>query len=184
MEKRSFFIIHGSYGNPEENWFPWLKTELEKTGCSVFVPRFPTPEGQTLQNWLKVFGGYEKYLDKDSIVIGHSLGVPFLLSVLERKPAKAAFFVAGFASLLGNRFDQVNKTFVERNFDWTRIRKNCGKFYVFHSDNDPYVPLEKAEKLAKNLGTEIILVKNAGHFNEKAGYVKFDLLLERIKNEL
>lgn len=184
MAKNNIFIIHGAYGHPGENWFPWLKSELGKIGCSVFVPRFPTPEGQTLESWLKIFGGYEKYMNKDSLVVGHSLGVPFLLSVLERKPAKAAFFVAGFASLLGNRFDDVNKTFVEKDFNWNVIRKNCRKFYIFHSDNDPYVPLEKAEKLAKNLGTGIMLVKNAGHFNEKAGYTRFDLLLERIKNEL
>ena len=25
---------------------------------------------------------------------------------------------------------------------------------------------------------------NAGHFNEKAGYLKFELLLEKIKNDL
>jgi len=28
----NFFIFHGIYGNPEENWFPWLKKELEKKG--------------------------------------------------------------------------------------------------------------------------------------------------------
>jgi len=184
MGKRNVLMVHGSYGNPEENWFPWLKSELEKTGCSVFVPRFPTPGGQTLDSWMKVFGGYEKYLGKETLVVGHSLGVPFLLSVLERKPAKAAFFVGGFASLLGNRFDEVNKTFVQKDFDWKSIRKNCRKFYIFHSENDPYVPLEKAEEVAKNLGTEIILVKNAGHFNEKAGYTKFKLLLDEMMREI
>ncbi len=55
---------------------------------------------------------------------------------------------------------------------------------MFHSDNDPYVPLEKAKELAKKLGVELIMVKNAGHFNEKAGYTKFELLLEKIKSEI
>jgi len=184
--KTNVFIIHGAYGHPGENWFPWLKSELEKIGCGVFVPKFPTPENQTLETWLKVFKSYEQHIDENSIVVGHSLGVPFLLNVLEKtgRPIKSAFFVSGFSSLPGNKFDEIMKTFVERKFGWKAIRKNCKKFYVFHSDNDPYVPLEKAEELAKNLGTEIILVKNAGHFNEKAGYTRFDLLLERIKNEL
>ncbi|MEW5996424.1 MAG: alpha/beta hydrolase [Candidatus Micrarchaeota archaeon] len=181
MAKSNIFIIHGAYGYPGENWFPWLKSELEKLGCRVFVPKFPTPENQTLERWLKVFQDYEKYIDGNSIVVGHSLGVPFLLSVLERKPAKAAFFVAGFCSLPENEFAEIMTTFVEKKFDWKAIRDNCKKFYVFHSDNDPYVPLEKAEELAKNLGTEIILVKSAGHFNEKAGYTKFEMLLEKIK---
>lgn len=55
------FIIHGVGGHPEENWFPWLKKELEKIGYRVFVPKFPTPEGQTLTNWLKTFEPYEQY---------------------------------------------------------------------------------------------------------------------------
>lgn len=180
------FIIHGAYGHPGEGWFPWLKKELEKLGCRVFVPKFPTPKNQTLENWLKVFEDYRQYLDENSIVVGHSLGPAFLLNILEKldKPIKAAFFVAGGFTRTGHPADEINKTFVDKSFDWQKIKQNCKKFYIFHSDNDPYIPLEQAERLAKNLGTDVILVKNAGHFNEKAGYTKFELLLEKIKNEL
>lgn len=180
----NLFIIHGAYGNPEENWFPWLKSELEKLDCRVFVPEFPTPENQSLENWLEVFDNYKQELNENSIVVGHSLGPAFLLNILEEldKPIKAAFFVSGFLDLLGNPdFDNINKSFIEKSFDWQKIKQNCPKFFVFHSDNDPYVPIEQAEKLAKNLGVDVILVKNAGHFNEKAGYSKFDLILDKIK---
>lgn len=176
-----FMIIHGAYGNPEENWIPWLKSELEKSGHEVFVPRFPTPENQNLENWLKVFKDHEKYLDKDTIVIGHSLGPVFLLTIIENKPVKAAFFIAPFVDELNNPdFDNINKTFY-RKFDWNKIKQNCKKFFIYSSDNDPYVPLEKGKELAKNLECELKIVKNAGHFNEKAGYKQFPLLLEDIK---
>jgi len=183
----NIFIIHGSFGHPEENWFPWLKSELEKIGCRVFIPRFPTPENQSLQNWIKIFKEYEQYLDEESIVVGHSIGPAFLLNMLENidKPITAAFFVSGFTGSLNNpKFDKINSTFSDRHFDWKKIKNNCLKFFVFHSDNDPYVPIQKAEDLAKNLGVDIILVKNAGHFSEKSGYKKFDLLLEKIKKEI
>ena len=36
-------------------------------------------------------------------------------------------------------------------------------------------------KLANKLGTDVNLVKGAGHFNEKAGYTKFPLILKDIK---
>jgi len=182
----NIFIIHRSYGGPDENWFPWLKSELEKLGCRVFVPKFPTPENQSLENWLKVFDDYKQHLDKNSIVVGHSLGPAFLLSVLEKldKPIKAAFFVAGFTGLLNHPIDELNKSFVDKSFDWQKIKQNCKKFYVFHSDNDPYVPLEKGKELANNLDIDLIFVKNAGHFNKDSGYTKFDLLLEKIKKEL
>lgn len=179
------FIIHGSYGHPEENWFPWLKKELENSGCKVFVPKFPTPENQSLKSWLDVFKKYENYLNEDSIVVGHSLGPAFLLSILEKRKVKAAFFVAGFLSSAGNpKFDEVNKTFINKNFDWQKIKQNCKTFYVYHSDTDPYLPLAKGDDLAEKLGVKLKVIKNAGHFNKSAGYTKFPLLLDDIKNIL
>ena len=180
-------IIHGSYGHPKENWFPWLKEEQEKIDCRVFVPKFPTPKNQSLENWLKVFENYEKYLNEDTILVGHSLGPAFILTILEKldRKIKAAFFVSGFISLLNNKeFDELNKTFVERKFNWEKIKQNCTKFIIYHSDNDPYVPLEKAKELAESLDTEAVIIKGAGHFNENSGYKKFEILLKDIKKIL
>lgn len=187
MYMANIFIIHSAYGTPEENWIPWLKNKLEEMGQNVFVPRFPTPENQNLDAWMKVFDAYRQYLGSDSILVGHSIGVAFILNVLEGldRPVKAAFLVSGFKALIGiPEFDEINRTFVERRLDWNKIRKNCEKFIMFHSDNDPYVPLANAEEVAKNLGIKIILVKGAGHFNQKAGYTSFDLLFEKMKEEI
>jgi hypothetical protein len=181
------FIIHGSFGSPEENWFPWLRAELEKLGVKAFAPRFPTPEGQSLRAWMDVFEGFRESVDEETVFAGHSLGPAFILNVLQGldRPVKACFFVAGFLGALDNpEFDRINKGFSEREFDWKRIRKNCGKFFVFYSDNDPYVPKEKAIELAARLGVKPVMVKGAGHFNEKAGYINFPLLLEKIKGLL
>ncbi len=183
----NIIIIHGTGGNPNGNWFPWLKSELEKLDCRVFVPKFPISENQSLQNWLEIFKDYEQYLDENSIVVGHSLGSAFLLNVLEHlnRPIKAAFFVAGFTGLLNNsKFDELNKTFVTKSFDWAKIKNNCKKFFIINSEDDPYVPLKKGKALAENLGTELITLKNAGHINEEAGYTEFSFLLDKIKNEL
>ncbi|MBD3252891.1 serine hydrolase family protein [Candidatus Pacearchaeota archaeon] len=183
------FIIHGSYGNPDENWFPWLKKELESRGNSVFVPEFPTPKNQNLDNWMNKFNVYLNEIDENTVFIGHSLGPAFILSVLEKltlsKPVKACFFVSGFLGLLGNQeFDEINKTFTTKDFDWKKIKSSCQKFHVFQSDNDPYVPIERAKELAEGLDAEITVVSGAGHFNEAAGYTKFDLLLEKINKEI
>ena len=180
-------IVHGSFGCPAENWFPWLKEELEKLGCKAFVPKFPTPEGQSLKNWLTAFEEYRQHLNEETVLVGHSLGPAFILSVLEEleKPVKAALFVAGFTGKLNNpKFDEMNRSFAEKEFNWEKIRKNCGQFFVFHADNDPYVPLEKAKELANNLGVEPIIVREAGHFNDASGYTKFLLILEKIKSLL
>ena len=181
---KNAFIIHGLEGHPEENWFPWLKTKLEALGCPVFIPQFPTPEGQTLENWLAVFTQCQKHLNKESLLIGHSLGAPFLLNILEKYPAHAAFFVGGYCNLPENQPTQNRESFIQKPFKWEQIKAHCPKFFIFHSDNDPFIPLEKAEELAKNLDVAVTLVKGAGHFNQAAGYTQFDLLFDKIKSEL
>jgi len=180
-------IIHGAYGNPGENWFPWLKEKLEKLGCNVYVPTFPTPEGQTLENWMKVFTDYRKYLNEDTVVIGHSLGPVFLLRVIEKldKPIKAAFFVAAVARQLGiPRFDEINKTFLDKEFDWNKIKQNCKKFYVYNSDDDPYVPLELGKELAEKLGVELTICKGLNHFNQASGILTAEFLFDDLLKEI
>ena len=178
-----FFIIHGSYGNPNENWFPWLKDNLERIGHTVITPEFPTPKNQTLQSWRKVFKKYQDQITQDTIFIGHSLGPAFILTILEQLNIKinASFFVASFAKQLNNKdFDEINKTFVNKQFDWEQIRNNCKQFFIFHSKNDPYVPLKYGEDVANNLQTEIIEINNAGHFNTDSGYKQFPEIIDYI----
>ena len=37
----NYFIIHGSFGNPFVNWFPYLRKEIEKKELEVYTPDFP-----------------------------------------------------------------------------------------------------------------------------------------------
>lgn len=178
----TIFIIHGVGGNSEENWFPWLKKELEALGHKVIVPNFPTPKDQTLSHWLKTMSQYEKHIDKDTIFIGHSLGVPFILTLLEKHPVKAAFLVAGFVGKVENKFDDSMTTFAQKQFDWQKITANCKTFTIFHSDNDQYIKLEKAQELANLLKTKVTIIKRAGHFNKSSGYNTFEILLKAVQS--
>ena len=87
------FIIHGTEGYPEENWFPWMKSELEEKGCEVIVPQFPSPPvvAAKISEWFDVFKPYQQTLDENTILIGHSLGGVFTLRILEhlKQPVKA-----------------------------------------------------------------------------------------------
>ncbi len=181
------FIIHGTGGHPNENWIPWLRKNLERLECTVIVPKFPTPLGQNLDNWLEVFEKHKNDLDSNTILVGHSVGVAFLLNVLERtdKKVKAAYLVSGFTGTLNNpTFDLVVGSFANRGFNWNKIKTSCSKFYIFHSDNDPFVNITKANELAERLGTTPVIVKGAGHFTIVRGYDKFEVLLENIMKEL
>jgi predicted alpha/beta hydrolase family esterase len=64
MPIQRVFIIHGTNGNSKENWFPWLKEELNKASpdIRVIVPDLPTGNNQSLENWLKAFQPFIKYV--------------------------------------------------------------------------------------------------------------------------
>ena len=68
----------------------------------MIVPQFPTPKGQNLENWMKVMQPHFKKIGKDTILIGHSVGVAFLLALVEKLnvKVKGLFSVAGFVGSL------------------------------------------------------------------------------------
>ena len=184
IEKR-VIIIHGSYGNPNENWFPWLADEVRKLGHRAEVPSFPTPEGQNLESWKTVFREQVGALQHDMVLVGHSLGPGFILNLLEEAtiPIIGTFLVSGFLGRLGlEDFDPVNETFVCRDFSWDHIRINAGKIYIYNSDNDPYVPLAKGEELAKKLEGKLTVIRNGGHINASSGFNSFPQLLKDLKS--
>ncbi len=184
---KNIFIFHGTGGHPKENWFPWLKEKLEQKGHKVYIPQFPNADKPMLEPWLKELENYKDKIDEDTILIGHSLGGLFLLRVLESldKPVNAAIFIAASVGVKPIKFYDGDDNFSDGfTFDWEKITSNAKQFSVFHSDTDPYVSLGNGEALAEQLGVKLILIPNAGHFNETAGYIEFEELFNKVKTLL
>ncbi|MDP3970611.1 MAG: alpha/beta hydrolase [bacterium] len=180
---KNALIIHGTEGYPEENWFPWIKKKLKEHDYQVFVPQFPTPENQTPEHWFDVIKTYEKFFNEETILIGHSCGGAFLLRVLEHIDTriKAAVFVATSVGIKPIKYYEVDYPFVEKPFDWRKISSSAENFFVFHSEDDPFICLDNGKKIAQEVRTDLITLNDAGHFNAKAGYTTFELLLEKLK---
>lgn len=196
-----FVIFHGSFGTPEGNWFPYLKSELEKQGHTVLVPAFPVDtweritelgedhpsEIQNLSNWTQTFENEVlPKLDRNQPIcfVGHSLAPVFILHMVDKHNLHLAnaIFVAPFLEHLGRswQIDVVNKSFYKKDFDFEKLRSLIPHSYVIYSDNDPHVPVERAKAFAEALHSEEVLVKGGGHLNETAGFTKFPLLLTLI----
>jgi len=180
------FIFHGVHGNPKENWFPWLKSELEKEGHSAIVPQFPHADRPQLGEWLEYFSQWNSFLDAETIFVGHSLGSAFALRLLESIPQhiRATFLIAPVWGVMENAFDPLMTSFTSPAYDWERIRAHAGKTFIFQSDNDPYIAPSKTNKLAEYLDTTVKLVRNGGHFNEASGYTHFEQLLRTLRDVL
>ncbi len=179
---KNALIIHGTGGNPQENWFPWVKAQLTSHSYHVEVPQFPTPEDQNPEAWFKTLAPYAPSFNEETILIGHSCGGAFLLRVLEqlKTKIKTAVFVAASAGVKPIKYYEVDRPFVEAPFDWNNIRSGAAHFLVFHSEDDPFICIENGELIAREVGVELIRHKTAGHFNAKAGYTTFEELVERL----
>jgi predicted alpha/beta hydrolase family esterase len=144
----------------------------------------PTPEGQSLVNWLSEFSRQVGVINEHATIIGHSLGATFLLRILERlrAPVAQSVFVAGVLDKIGiAEYDQLNSSFIEAPYDWVSIRKNAGSMVCLSGENDPYVPARQGEELAANLGIKNQIIPHGGHLNSEFGYTSFPKLLFLLK---
>ena len=181
-----FFLFHCWGGDGKSCWSGWLKEQL-RVQCpvsSVLNPDFPETNSPKLEKWLaKTRSLVPRFDSSDNwVLVGHSLGCPTILRLLEtfdeRERAACIILVAGFAKDLG--IPEI-RNFVDRDFDWEKIKKKAGKIIIINSDNDPYIELNEAKRMQKLLGAELIVEHGAGHINEGAGFTEYPHLLEIIR---
>lgn len=183
----NYFIIHGLYGKPFENWFPWLEQKLSEKKLRCIVPQFPTPVGQSYSNWERLLAYYDNigFVDKNTVFITHSLGSVFIAKYLLTNKIKVRGIIsaAGFTNFTSgmSEIDNLNKTFFIGESDLGNLPNYTDFIHCFISENDPNLPNKKTTEFAKAVNGTIHLIPKGGHFNSAAGYNKFDEIFEIIK---
>ncbi len=178
-------ILHGTSGNSQGEWFPWLKKELEKKSFQVWTPDLPgadEPDINLYNPFLLKNCPFE--VDRDTIIVGHSSGAVAafgLVQVLSKK-IRNIISVAGFVNDLD--YDPVKKMFATWNFDWKKIKKKTEKIYVVYSDDDPFVPVWHAQQLKQLVNAELFLMPGQKHFSVSTfpKYTQFPEILNLIYN--
>ncbi len=169
-------IFHGTSGNSKKNWYPWLKSELEKKGYKVWVPDLPGADKPNVCTYNPFLIGNWKF-DEDTVMIGHSSGATSILGLLNKLGDEIkidkAILVAGFKDNLD--WDALDNLFVYP-FDWEKIKNKANSFILLHSDDDPYVSLAQGEFLADKLDGKLIVEKGQKHFSVSTGGSKFKKL--------
>ena len=181
----NYLLVHGSFGSPFVNWFPYLRNEIEKKGLVVYTPDFPTGVGyQNYNNWEKVL---ECYLDcglinENTIIYAHSIGPIFVCKFLVKHKIKVKklVFVCGFNNYLGinEEYDNVNKTMYFDDLE--EVKELAEEIVCFYSKNDPYVKYDTEKEFANTIATKEIIIDDGEHLNSESGYTEFKELLEFI----
>lgn len=175
------FIIHGYTDRPGKNWFPWLQRELEQLGAEVTVPAMPNTLAPWYHKWLNHLQQVVGEVDEDTYFVGHSLGCPTILRFLENLPegkkAGGAVLVAGFAESI--HLTQLN-SFTSDQWNDDKIKRSVGEIVLINSDNDQHVPLAIGERMRDRFDAKLVVLHDAGHINEKAGYSEVPLVRDKL----
>jgi len=141
-------IIHGIFGHKDEHWFAWLDEQLQLEGWEVWRETLPNPDQPNLDEWLDLV---RPEITSDTVIIGHSLGVPVGLKLVEESKIRSFFSIAGFAGTPDNRFTALIRPFTEDGFDWRAITNHCDDFHIWASDDDPYVDLKYPREMKRKI---------------------------------
>lgn len=167
------FIVHGYDATPADNWFPWLKKQLEEKGFNVTVPQMPDAGTPTLEKWLSYLQKLVGECDENTFLIGHSLGtitcLKFLESLPENEKAGGVVLVAGFSEDIN--FAPLH-SFTEKPLNYEKIKNSvnpskngASKIIAIHSTDDMAVPYTFGEIIRDKLGAKLITLHNLGHIN-------------------
>lgn len=198
MSKQVLMIHGGTTFHSEKDYLDYLKNKEVKLERIVsheywsqnvakdlgeeymmLTPKMPNSTNAQYEEWKIWFEKILGVLDREIILIGHSLGGIFLVKYLAGntvdKEIKATF-------LLGAPFDDELEEESLVSFalpeNISGFSAQAGKIFLLHSKDDPCVPFGQALKYKKVLSeAELIVFEDKGHFNDE----KFPELPELIK---
>jgi len=173
-------LIHGFNSNPNLNFHPWLRGQLQDQGFEVVSPELNLQAGQELdmpaimEEMKRQIG----YLKNDDILLGHSLGALLMLQYLEAvemvETPRAVILVA--APWKVSR-PELRQLFVDE-LDADVIMWKAREFVVVHSKDDKLVPIEHGKKLAEVLRARFVEREADDHFMAAEYPILRDLILE------
>jgi predicted alpha/beta hydrolase family esterase len=174
MNPRRAIIFHGTGGNPNNCWYPWLARQLEQRGYQVEIPHYPDLNREPIEAFLpKILSRHT--FDEQTVLVGHSAGAALLLAILQhiQSPVAQAILVAGYITPPNTSAEPV----LQARYDFEKIKRHVLDLYFVNSITDPYGCDDKQGRaMFTHLGgTQII--RNEGHFGSpEQDYPTFDLL--------
>ncbi len=167
------YLIHAWGESPQSCWYPWLKAQLEAKGFEVVVPAMPNTDEPEIEAWVDALTKLAPSPDKDTYLIGHSIGAQTILRYLEKLPegvrVGGTFFVTPWTHLenLEDESKPVAKPWRETPIDWHEVKTHCPQVTAIFSDNDPWVPSSEEKVFQEKLGAQTSVIPGAGHLDEQ-----------------
>lgn len=178
-------ILHGTNGDHNKNWFPWMKKELEKLGFEVWVPDLPDSEKPNLSRYNDFLLGQSWDFD-DNLIIGHSSGAVAVMGLLQALPEETMVNTAILAGVYKGDLGREDLKETNIEFSYEKIKQKAQQIIVVHSNDDPICPLEGAKWIATQLAADLKILNGLKHLNVGTNprMTHFPELLEIIKDKV
>ena len=181
------FIVHGWGGSPKEPMHKWLASQLRQKGYEVISPTMPNPERPEIESWVTQLKEAVGSPDKDTILVGHSVGCQTILRYLETLNPSiiigGVVLIAPWLTLknLEDGEQDIAKPWLETDINSAAVVKHTPRITTIFSDDDPVVPFENKELFEQKFGVESIIEHSKGHFTEDDGVTELPSALEAIE---
>lgn len=177
-KKSTILFLQSWYSKITDNWYPWLKNELEQKGYTTHFPDIPemrqdVPDMAKILKYLKAL----KVINQNTIIIGHSLGNLLAMRLAEKFTFKQMILISAWD------YDDLcegHRLFWKSKINHSKIKEHVKNITVIHSDNDPYYTAIAGEDTSNRLEARFILIKGGGHFGSKDGTKKIPEILTLI----
>lgn len=177
-------LLHGNGGGSgQDQWFPYIKRELEGIGVECIAPDLPDAQLARMQFWFPYFTDKLK-LSQDDIVVGHSSGALAILKYAEKNEIGASVLVGTYYTDLGYE-DEKTSGYFDTPWLWNNIKANQKWTAIFASTDDPFIPIEEPRFIRDQLNSEYFEFTNQGHFGlQSVPKLEFPELLNLLKRKL
>lgn len=173
---KKVYIITGYGASSADHWFNSVKQMLEQRDIQTTIAQMPRPDQPDVSAWLKYMDSLLVDIDKDTVIVAHSLGcitlVRHLLARQLTPHVKGLIFVSPFANKLATL--PILDTFIDSALDISKIKECAAHRDVIVSTNDTIVPPMLSLEFAKTIDATVHTVENGGHFLAEDQYTTFE----------
>ncbi len=196
QNKSNIFVLHSLNGDTINIWGQDIKESFNKQGIEVVLPKFPIRADSSYDKFKEILKKYldNKTLNKNSIVIGHSIGNAYFIRFCKEMNYIPKTYVAvapgAVYNIASNRNDYIVKVKEQaycKQEQLNFVKENIEIKYCLYSDEDE--PKEEMfKRFIEDTNSVGIYLKYYNHFDGYHRIYKIPELTELInrilKNEL
>ncbi|MBE2896659.1 serine hydrolase family protein [Pasteurellaceae bacterium HPA106] len=177
------YIVHGYTASRDAHWFPWLAAQCEQHNILARALAMPNSHAPHFGEWLQTLRE-EIQLDRETILVGHSLGCISLLQYLNSEknvmPIAGAILVSGFHECVTG-LSELDE-FCTSALDFDFLKQKISHKVVLSARDDEIVPWQYSHRLAEKLAADFHLLNRGGHFLDREGVLTLPIVLEQVLN--